>query len=150
MIRFSAKKIRAQVIAEYIALAGYRGAVCFGCGNGAAAIRETGVYVLDISERGELEARKWWTPAEIHKCWPDLFDATSGHLPAFLMMEIGRAFRAHLGEIDGGEVPTGSGETITCLRWAYPDKKFSPVYNLDRATQYDEQSPLNDLVKIRA
>jgi hypothetical protein len=143
---FPSKKIRAQVIAEFIQSAGYKGAVVFGCGNGAAALRECGVYVIDVSARGEIEARKWWTPAEIKKCWPDLFDATSGHLPAWLMLKIATAFREYLGNIEGGIVPTGSGETITCLRWAFPEKKFTPIYDLDASTKYNENAPLNILV----
>lgn len=149
MLIFPAKQIRAQVIAEYANAAGYRGVVAFSCGNATRELRAAGLWVLDISPSGDIAPTgKWWTPAEIHRAFPDLFDATSGHLPAWMMIEIGKRFREYLGDIEGGDVPSGSGETIMCLRWAYPDKIFRPVYNLDKATEYNDNSPLNYLVNL--
>jgi len=140
------KTIRANVIYEYVMEAGYRGVVCFSCGNAAKALRDAGLFVVEISPVGKLHAGAWWQPEEIRKVWPDLFDATSGHLPVPLMVRIGNEFRKHLGELTTGEeykVPTGSGETILCLRWAYPLCSFKPVYNLDASTKYNEEAPLN-------
>lgn len=146
VLYFPAKKIRAEYIAEYIKAAGYEGAVVFGCGNGAQALRDCGVTVLDISPRGELVPTRWWQPAEIAKTWPKYFDATSGHLPAWMMIEIGRRFKDYLGnDLQECFVPSGSGETIVCLRWVYPGIKLSPIYDIDDATQYNENSPLNCL-----
>ena len=146
-LNLPAKKIRAQVICEYVIDAGYKGVVAFSCGNATRALKETGLFVLDISPCGDLSpSEKWWSPAEIQRMFPYLFDATSGHLPVHLMIRIAISFREHLGEIKGCDVPTGSGETITCLRWAYPNEKFSPVYNLDQATKYEQNAPLNYLV----
>ncbi len=147
LIQFPNKALRAKVIARYVQAAGYRGVVCFSCGNASAALEACGLYVVDIGPGGSLQAGQWWTPAEIHKAWPDLFDATSGHLPIPLMLDIARAYRTYLGELQGEyQVPTGSGETITCLRYAYPDCSFVPVYNLDRATRLEPNAPLNCIV----
>jgi hypothetical protein len=147
VLHFPAKKIRAEYIADYIRAAGYHGAVVFGCGNGAQALRDCGITVIDISPRGELVPTRWWQPEEIARVWPNYFDATSGHLPAWMMIEIGKKFREHIGDdLSECYVPSGSGETIVCLRWAYPGIKLSPIYNLDEATQYSENSPLNFLV----
>ena len=63
-----------------------------------------------------------------------------------LMMDFARALRDELGELPPAEcyqVPTGSGETITCLRWAYPDLHFVAVYNQGRPTQFEKKAPLN-------
>jgi len=116
---FPHKQIRSRVIKGYVDAAGYRGVVVFSCGNSAAALREQGLEVVEVGPSGELKTAKWWTQAEIHRAWPDLFDATSGHLSVPLMCDIAKAFRAHLGDLPGAErytVPTGSGETICCLR----------------------------------
>jgi len=129
---------------------GYRGCVCFSCGNASEALKKQGLYVFDVAPQGSLNANKWWTPEEIHKAWPDLFDATSGHLPIHLMNEIAAAFKTFLGNLPEHcySVPTGSGETIICLKLVYPDIEFIPVYDLDPATKYEPDAPLNDLVRI--
>jgi hypothetical protein len=149
ILRFPNKKLRARVIADYVQEAGYRGVVVFTCGNAAAALREQGLEVVEIGPRGGLHAGKWWTQAEIHRSWPDLFDATSGHLSVPLMGDIAKAFRAHLGELPPGryEVPSGSGETITCLRIAYPLLDFDAAYdNSKPETTLDPDAPLNAIV----
>jgi len=117
-------------------VAGYRGCVCFSCGNASRALLDAGLYVVDVSRHGMLDARMWWTPEEIHRAWPDLFDATPGHLPAPLMVSLAEAYRKELGEMEQVEqyvVPTGSGETVLCLRIAYPGLLF--------VAQYDDSSP---------
>lgn len=130
--------------------AGYRGCVCFSCGNASRALKKQGLFVVDIAPEGALDAKEWWAPAQIHKAWPDLFDATSGHLPMPLMNEIAAAFKVFLGNLPepSYKVPTGSGETIVCLSLAYPDTDFVPIYNLDAATQYEPKAPLNKLVEL--
>src|SRR6185369_14842850 len=74
--------------------------------------------------RGGLSASCWWTPEEIHRAWPNWFDATPGHLPMFLMVRIARLIGNSVDELTRSRatllIPTGSGETITCLRWAFP------------------------------
>lgn len=154
LLRFPCKKIRAVVIKEYVEAAGYPGVVVFTCGNAANALREVGLQVVEVGPKGDLKTDEWWSPALIHKVWPHLFDATSGHLPIPMMMDISRMFKRYLNAFCDGmkgyryRVPTGSGETIMCLRWAYPDKAFEPVYNLDESTQFNEEAPLNKLVAI--
>ncbi|MFB3917244.1 MAG: hypothetical protein ACE14M_10980 [Terriglobales bacterium] len=151
VLKFPNKKLRARVIADYVRTAGYRGVVVFTCGNSAAALREQGLEVVEIGPRGDLQTGKWWKAAEIHRLHPELFDATSGHLPLVLMVEVAKAFRAHLGDLPAGHyaVPTGSGETIMCLRAAYPqpDIVFLAAYDNRRPeTERDPMNPLNDFV----
>lgn len=151
LLRFPNKKLRAGVIAEYVRKAGYRGVVVFTCGNAAAALRAEGLEVVEIGARGDLQTNKWWDTAAIHRLHPDMFDATSGHLPLPLMLAIGKAFRAHLGDLQPGSyaVPTGSGETIICLRAAYPSPgiTFMAAYDDSHpSTERDPLNPLNDFV----
>ena len=148
-LRFPHKKVRSQVIAEYVRAAGYRGVVVFSCGNSADALREQGLEVVEVGPRGDLDAKKWWTMAEIHRAWPDLFDATSGHLPVPLMGDIAKAFRAYLGDLPAGRysVASGSGETVTCLRIVYPFVTFDPAYdNSKPETTRSDDAPLNAIV----
>jgi hypothetical protein len=149
VLRFPAKQIRSSVVAGYVRAAGYRGVVVFSCGNSAAALRNQGLEVLEVGPRGDLKTEKWWTQAKIHRTWPDLFDATSGHLSVPLMGDIAKAFRAHLGELPAAlyTVPSGSGETICCLRVAYPLLDFEASYD-DRKpeTRRDPEAPLNPFV----
>ncbi len=148
-LRFPAKALRAQVIARHIRRCGLRGAVVFSCGNASRALRKMDLYVVDISRTGDLEPGRWWDAAEIRRAWPDLFDATSGHLPAPVMAEIAREFREALGDLPepAYRVPTGSGETVVCLAMAYPQIRWTAVYNLNEATAYHPEAPLNDLVR---
>ncbi len=164
-LRFPSKALRAEVIARHVREARcYQGVVCFSCGNASRALREALMApgdppVLDISPSGALEARVWWSPERIRSTWPTYFDATSGHLPAYLMVRVARHFRAYLGprerlierfapypterrpdETVG--VPTGSGETIVCLRWAYPHVQFVPVQDGTPATERHSAAPL--------
>lgn len=146
LLRFPHKKIRAQVIADFVAAAGYRGVVVFSCGNAAKALRDTGLDVIEAGPRGDIKPSKWWSPAEIHREWPDRFDATSGHLPIPLMVEIAKSFRAYLGELAAQKytVPTGSGETAVCLKIAYPLIDFRPLDDSSKPeTTCDPQAPLN-------
>ena len=148
-LHFPHKQIRAKVIAEYVRQAGYKGTVVFTCGNAAKTLRDEGLEVVEIGPRGELKTDKWWTMAEIHKAWPDLFDATSGHLPVPLLGDIAKAYCAHLGKLPAGiySVPAGSGETVTCLRIAYPLLTFAPTYDDSRPeTTRHDGAPLNAVV----
>lgn len=140
------KKIRARIIANHIRRTSYRGVVAFSCGNATRELKLQGLQVIDISPAGDLRStEKWWTVQEIHEVFPDYFDATSGHLTAALMVEIAKAFREHIGALPekAYKVPTGSGETIICLRWAYPEIIFIPIYNISAGTVFDIHAPLN-------
>lgn len=150
LLQFPHKIIRAKVIKDYMAGC-YEKAVCFSCGNAAEALAGVGVDTLHIGPRGVLQPRKWFTPKEVKQAFPSHFDATSGHLTPDLMHEIGKAYRMALHELPGTVyVPSGSGETLVCLKMVYPDKKFVAVYNLDEATEYSEEAPLNTLVRLLA
>lgn len=147
------KAVRARLIAQHIESAGLGGCVCFSCGNASRALKEAGLYVVDISPEGDLEAKRWWSTAEIRKAWPHLFDATSGHLPPDLMLHLGQAL-ANVLEQEGHQlepgqlyqVPTGSGETLVALSMAMPECTFAPVYDLGRGTTLEPLAPLNPLV----
>lgn len=148
-LHFPHKQIRARVIADFVRAAGYRGVVVFTCGNAAKTLRDEGLEVTEVGPRGDLKTEKWWTVAEIHHAWPDLFDATSGHLNVPLMGDIAKAYNAHLGDLPEGRytVPSGSGETITCLRIAYPLLTFDPTYNnAQPETTRHPGAPLNGVV----
>ena len=147
------KEIRSALIGRHVVAGGYRGAVIFSSGNAARALRSWvgmngNIYVVEVSPAGPLQPGKWWTPEEIHRAWPDLFDATPGHLPLPLMAQLARALAAQQGDLGQGPylVPTGSGETILALRWAYPRTEFVAAYECGQGTEYDEEAPLNQLV----
>ena len=153
------KKLRSSVIAQHVIAGGYRGAVCFSCGNASAALAATGIYTVGISPTDALQTDKWWGMGQIHKAWPDLFDATSGHLPIPLLVEVAAVFAAHIKTAnpqflavgrDGIPVylPTGSGETLVCLALAFPKINWRPEYNCGRGTEFDARSPMNDLVNL--
>lgn len=143
----SRKRLRSLVIREYMEKAGYETAVVFTCGNAAQALRSVGVDVLEIGAYGRLLPLDWWLPEDIRKAFPTFFDATAGHLPVPLMVRMARYYAGQLGDLDTGrtyQVPTGSGETIMCLQWAYPECRFQPLYNqADSATVYEKDAPLN-------
>lgn len=147
LLKLPAKSIRADVIADYMMEAGYSGCVCFSCGNASAAMKER-VDTLDVSPSGDLVPTRWWTPGEIRRAWPHLFDATSGHLPLHLMERIAHHLGLYIDERGGldtneaYDVPTGSGETIFCLRMQYPFVKFRAFQDGTPATEWSTQSPL--------
>lgn len=141
-----AKKIRADVIASHMRDAGIAECVCFSCGNASAALKKV-VNTLDISPHGDLAPTRWWTPEEIKLVWPSRLDATSGHLPVYLMARIAAVFEVSL-QLQHGvayEVPTGSGETLICLRMAFPAITFYPITRGTPATRWDDRSPLYPL-----
>lgn len=149
LLRFEHKKIRANVIKEYIGA--NKPVICFSCGNASRELKLAGLNVLDISPTGDLLALRWFTISEIKNKFPNYFDATSGHLDITLMGLIGKAYKENLGVLPSPcYVPCGSGETLVCLKLAYPNIDFVAVYNLDSATEYSDKAPLNDLVKVLA
>lgn len=148
---FPNKRIRAKVIKEYMHKYGYEKAVCFSCGNATRELKRAGVNVLDISPTGDLQALKWYTMGDIKQTFPSYFDATSGHLPYECMLWIAQEYKKYLGDIPQTiYLPTGSGETLVCLKLAYPKSKIKAVYNLNSATAYEKGAPLNSLVRLLA
>lgn len=93
-----------------------------------------------------------WKNGEIKSAFPDYFDATSGHLPMDCMRDIADEFYFHLHKTMPGSIllPTGSGETLVCLKMAFPKTIITAFYNMDAATQYEEDAPLNSLVGLLA
>lgn len=151
MLSVPQKAYRAGVIAAWMERAGYQDAVCFTCGRAAHELRNAGVNVLEVGPRGGLAALRWWTPAEIHRAWPGYFDATPGHLPMHLMVETARIIRRGEPEPTPGEyvVPSGSGETIMCLKIAWPTLHLSPAFEvpgLEAETRYEPEAPLVEAI----
>ena len=152
LYRFNNKELRSIAIKAYMQRYGFEKAVCFSCGNASRMLKEAGVKTLDISPTGDLQANRWFTMGEIKNAFPDYFDATSGHLPIECMEMISTVFYSHLYKTMPKEInlPTGSGETLVCLKMAFPDTKITAIYNIDPATQYEEEAPLNNLVRLLA
>lgn len=148
------KHIRAHVIRDYL----YPNdkVVCFSCGNASRALKDVGLDVLDIGECGDLKPNHWFTQKEIAETFSNRFDATCGHLNAELMNELALAYRSilkdYISQTDYSDywIPTGSGETLVCLKMAFPERRFHAVYNIDEATEYNEHAPLNRLVRLLA
>lgn len=155
MLRFPAKRLRAEAIVSHMREAGLERAVCFSCGNASRELKELlRDSLVDIAPGGMLEAGRWMSTAEIRRVWPGHFDATSGHLPPDLMNELARIYRLHLGPALGKAapiyVPTGSGETLVALSIAYPDAALVAVYGEGSATVFNARAPLNKLVAALA
>lgn len=142
------KRIRAEVIKEYLQEAGLPlKVVCLTCGNASKQLSAIGVEVIEVTE-----AEHWWEYSEIQKYY-GVFDATSGHLPFPLMEKISVRLSKQNITITPHEInliATGSGETFVTMSLAYPHTRFKPVYNMDRATQYNAEAPLNELVRLLA
>ena len=151
LLVFKHKKIRAQVIKNFLNGKDYKGVVCFSCGNASRELKSVGLNVIDISPNGDLKPNKWYEPSKIREIFNNYFDGTSGHLSTELMILVAQAYKRTLGNLPNiNYVPTGSGETIMCLKLAYPEKEFIAVYNINSATEYNESANLNDYVKMIA
>lgn len=150
LLMFPNKKIRAEVIKEYLTGKNYKGVVCFSCGNATRELKNVGLDVIDISPNGDFIPLHWFQPSLIKKIFPDYFDATSGHLDMEVMTTVAKRYKEVLQDKikDINYIPTGSGETLVCLKLAFPDKKFIAVYNIDNATKYEKEAVLNALVKL--
>ncbi len=151
------KKERASVVIDYAKTHLYEGIVVFSIGSPEdlrRAIIRSPLNLISVAPDGDLQsANKWWTQEEIRTSWPNYFDATSGHLPVFLLNQVVIKIRSKfLGIDESGEyfVPTGSGETFVCMAMAFPRVKFRAVYNIDKYTQWNPNAPLNDMVKALA
>lgn len=152
MLNLPNKKLRSKVIKEYLRTTGINRVVCFSCGNASKELKNAGLNVLDISPFGDLTANKWFYSNDILKYFNNYFNATSGYLPFDLMYNIGQEFKNYLGDIPNENyIACGSGETLVCLKLAYPQKEFVAVYdNNNNATKLDKETPLFPLVKILA
>lgn len=143
------KKLRAEVIKEYLDALGENRCVCFTCGNATKALRAAGVQVVSVGEQEELRPGRWYSYNEIAASFR-CFDATSGHLPMPMLREIAERMRMCLGGLEEREygIPTGSGETLVVLSMAYPEVRFIPLrYKGRPETRYNEGAPMNALVE---
>ena len=166
------------MICEYVRDSVYEGIVCFSCGNAAKELRriigqywQRGILPRNFgfiaitppgSDASELHTEDWWTQRQIKKIWPYHFDATSGHLPMEMMVELGQRLARDAGLTQYGglelkdnlkgasyRVPTGSGETIIALSMAYPELRLFPIYSpRDPACVFDPEAVLNPLVNL--
>lgn len=147
------KALRAAAIKEFMAANSFNRCVCFSCGNSSKALKEAGIDCVDISPQGDLiPSSKWWSKSEIRSTFADCFDATSGHLPVELMSDISKKFKQEFKDlIKSGcsyDIPTGSGETVFCLKLAFPDVDFTAVYSKsDKTCTYNPEAPLNPIIK---
>lgn len=151
LYRFPNKVLRAKAIKRYMDQAGYKKAVCFSCGNASKALKAEGIDTIDVSIDGDLTARRWFKQYEVKDVFPNRFDATSGHLPFECMVTVAEEFKNYIRKLPRHIfLPTGSGETLLELKIAFPDSKITAVYNLDNATEYDDECVLNCIVKALA
>lgn len=151
LFKFPNKRLRAQGIKNYMAHYGYDRAVCFSCGNASRELKNAGVDVLDISPSGDMQALRWFTIGDVKRWFPECYDATSGHLTGDCMAWVAREYETYLKTLPPEiYLPTGSGETLVCLKLVFPKTKITAVYNIDAATQYETDAPLNTLVELLA
>ena len=142
------KVARSNVIKAYLKSIGTNKCVCFSCGNAVEHLRKVGINVIGVGEKSDLIPAKWFTFNKIANTF-NLFDATCGHLPVPLMVEISKILKKEIKTMPKSiELPTGSGETLVCLKMAFPNTTIIPVYNTSKGTEYNENAPLNSLVNI--
>ena len=57
------KRLRATMLYDYIGKD--KKYICFSCGNTSKSLKNLGLYVLDISPKGDLIPNRWFTMQEI-------------------------------------------------------------------------------------
>lgn len=145
------KKVRAEVIQRHLHALGQNRCVCFTCGNAAEKLRRVGLDVVAVGTGLDLQPGRWFGYTDVARSFNGLFDATSGHLPVPFMAEIGTLLARKLGPWRWDtRIPTGSGETIVCLKMGYPSVGFTPVSDGTPATAQHELAPLAKLVALIA
>ena len=143
VLQLDAKATRARLIAEHLGHPAEPRVVCFTSGNAGEQLRQLELQPVCVGPAEMLSTCHWWTPAEVRAAWPGHFDATSGHLPMHLMVQLGQELRHQLGELPpAAAVLTGSGETILALSWACPGTELVAVVNADEHTLHHAQMPL--------
>ena len=159
-LNFPHKQLRAEVIRDYI----YRvygpdkKIICFSCGNASDALKFKGLNVLDIGTHGAFTPNYWFEQAEINYLFPDYFDATCGHLSMEVMLKLAHKYKQWIDDNydeldDEYDIYCGSGETLVCLKLAYPNIAYNAVYNVPSLlaeTEYYKYAPLNKLVELLA
>jgi len=145
------KKIRAEVIKQYLNALGTSKCVCFTCGNAGMFLKEVGLDVITVGDNELLKPVRWFSLEEIENTFK-CFNATSGYLNMVLIDRIAKKMRETIGNLEHEHyfVPTGSGETLLVLTLAYPDKFFFPLREGTPETQFDEGNPLNSFIEAIA
>lgn len=152
-IAVRAKRIRAYVIRRHMKEHGFDRAICFSCGNATRALKSAKVDTLAIAPGADLAPTdRWFTISEIRDALPGYFDATPGHLPMDVMNRLAAAYRIAFADVfcsvTDFVVPTGSGETIICLKMAFPSVNFAAMWdNSSPATTFDDRAPLANIVR---
>ena len=152
MILLARKDIRSKVIVDYYGDVKY---ICFSSGTAVEELKKLGVAVFGCGdyEGADYKPDRWFTQKEIAETFPSMVDVTCGHLPIELMLKLADAYKASIGKLHEDNtytVLTGSGETIVCLKMAYPNVEFVAQYNTDSHTKYNKEAPLNKLVELVA
>lgn len=150
------KRLRTEVIKNYMDEERYAKAVCFTCGNAGKRLRDAGIETLTIGPGQDLTPNRWFTREEIAGMFPQHFNATSGQLPMTLYYRIARRLVTVLGP--GGKpgsyrfpIAIGSGETALVYAYAYPERIQDVELYRDGtpATEYHEEADLNeDILRI--
>lgn len=150
-LNFDFKFHRAAVVQRYLAESGKapRVVVCT-CGNAARKLRKVGLNVFEVGRFGTLVPSRWLTPEDVAQAFPNRFDATSGHLPLFLMLRVAVMLRAKCPEgveiaAKRGQihVPSGSGESAVITALAFPGAQVVAVFNNSKpATRYEKENVL--------
>ena len=131
-LKFDFKRERARLIYDFLHT-GFSTpkVVLLTCGNAAQACRE---HAMDVVELGggpcaDLAPNQWMKPGHVARLFPDRFDATSGHLPLWMLIELAKTMRVKnpdalaLSDFDEKEeiyVPSGSGESAVITALAFP------------------------------
>jgi len=145
------KNIRAIVIKKHLYCIKQDKCVCFTCGNASKFLRKIGLNVISVGNKEGLIPARWFSFTDIQNSFNNMFDATSGHLPMPLMDNISLQLRKKLkNKFEKDKkywIKVGSGETIICLKMAFPHIKFIPYRIKDFApTEYNANAPLNNLL----
>jgi len=147
LLEFDFKRLRAEAIRDYLTMYGPApDVICCTCGNSAKALRDVGLYVVEIGSgpNALLRPTRWLTPADIRALWPGMFDATSGHLPLPLYVEIVDRLRrecSHWSSAGAVIVPSGSGESAMLTKFAFPDLHVTARFDdNDPATTYEGEN----------
>lgn len=156
---FPRKRLRSEAVSDYCRRAQIRRVVLISCGNASNALREHESDLLTVTAIAPRDAPfqpgRWLYPSDIARAFPGQLDATPGHLPFPLMLEIADLYKRYL-EWNGFNeeveytVPTGSGETVCCLALAFPHTPFVADYTRGDGTGYDPDAPLNRAVELLA
>lgn len=101
--------------------------VCLTCGNAAVTLRmncDGEILELGPGVNAVMKPNKWLRPHEVAQMFPNHFDATSGHLPFWMLVILAGSLREKESKYLVGEdkilVPSGSGESAVIAKLAFP------------------------------